>query len=119
MIELGPGQLVGLGGAGGALLRYLISEGFRSHEYPYGTFAVNVLGSFLLGFATFSGVGGDTGLLVGTGMLGAFTTFSSFSFETVRLWETGERREAIVNLVGTFGVASVAVGLAWLAATTF
>ena len=117
MIELGPGQLVGLGGAGGALLRYLISEGFRSHEYPYGTFAVNVLGSFLLGFATFSGVGGDTGLLVGTGMLGAFTTFSSFSFETVRLWETGERLRAAVNAVGNLLGAGLAIGLGWAVAS--
>ncbi len=116
MIELGPGQLVGIGGASGALLRYLVSEVFRTSEYPYGTFTVNVLGSFFLGLATFSGVGGQTGLLVGTGLLGAFTTFSSFSFETVRLWERGERREAIANLLGTFTMATVAVGLAWVLA---
>lgn len=114
MIELGPGQLVGIGGAGGALLRYLVSEVFRTQEYPYGTFAVNVLGSFVLGLATFSGVGGEAGLLIGTGLLGAFTTFSSFSFETVRLWERGDRSEAVTNLVGTFTAASIAVVIAWV-----
>lgn len=114
MIDLGPGQLVGIGGAGGALLRYLVSEVFRTSEYPYGTFVVNVLGSFLLALATFGGVGGQAGLLVGTGLLGAFTTFSSFSFETVRLWERGARREAVTNLLGTFAMASGAVGLAWV-----
>jgi CrcB protein len=113
MIELGPGQLVGLGGAAGAVLRYLVSEAVADREYPSGTLLVNVVGSFLLGLVTFAGVGGDASLLVGVGGLGAFTTFSSFSYETVRLWETGDRRRAIYNLVGTFGGTSAAVLLAW------
>ena len=113
MIELGPGNLVGIGGATGALLRYLVSTVVPADRYPVGTIAVNVLGSFLLGVITFAGVGGDVGLLVGTGLLGAFTTFSSFSFETVRLWETGDRRHAVGNLLVTFLGAIAAIGLAW------
>jgi CrcB protein len=113
VIHLGPAHLVGIGGATGALLRYLVSEFVPAGEYPYGTIAVNVLGSFLLGLAVFAGIGGDTGLLVGTGLLGAFTTFSSFSFETVRLWETGDRRRAVGNLLGTFLGAVGAIGVAW------
>ena len=114
MIELGPGHLVGLGGAVGAMLRFAVSELLPTDSYPYATVTVNVLGSFLLGLATFAGLGGEAGLLVGVGALGAFTTFSSFSFETVRLWETGKQRRAVSNVVGTFGAASLAVGLAWL-----
>lgn len=113
MIHLGPGQLVGLGGAAGAVLRYLVSESVANREYLSGTLLVNVVGSFLLGFVTFAGVGGEAGLLVGVGGLGAFTTFSSFSYETVRLWETGDRRRSVYTLVGTFGGTTVAVLLAW------
>lgn len=113
MTALDPAHLVGTGGAIGALCRAYVSQRVSS-EYPFGTLVVNVIGSFVLGLVTFSGVGGDVALLVGTGACGSFTTFSSFSFETVRLVEDGEVEWAaantLVNLLGSLA----AIGLAWL-----
>lgn len=117
MIDLGPGQLVGLGGAFGAVLRYLVSDFLAHRDYPVGTITVNVLGSFVLGLVAFGELGGSASLFIGVGGLGAFTTFSSFSYETVRLWETGSRGRAVGNLLGTFGATSIAVVLAWVIAT--
>jgi len=114
MVVLDPAQVVGTGGALGALLRHFVSERVDVEEFPLGTFTVNVLGSFALGLLTFSGVHGDLSLLLGTGACGSFTTFSSFSFETVRLWETGEEARATANALGNLAGAGVAIGLAWL-----
>lgn len=98
----------------GAVLRYLVGEYVDVEGFPLGTLTVNVAGSFVLGLVTFLGAGEDVLLFVGTGACGSFTTFSSFSFDTVRLWETGGRVRSIVyatvNLVG----ALAAIGLAWL-----
>jgi CrcB protein len=106
-----PTLLVGLGGVAGALARHLLGE--RIEEGTYDTLAVNVLGSFLLGVLVSVPVGSDVLLLAGTGFCGAFTTFSTFAYETVRLAEGGYGRRAVgnatVNLVG----ALVAV---WLGA---
>jgi len=116
MVGLDPAQVVGTGGALGALLRHFVSERVKVEEFPAGTFTVNVIGSFALGLLTFAGAGHDVALLLGTGACGSFTTFSSFSFETVRLWETGERGRAAVNALGNLAGAAVAIGLAWLVA---
>lgn len=107
-----PAHVVGTGGAIGALLRHYVSEVVEVEEYPLGTFTVNVLGSFLLASLSFAAVGGQLGLLLGTGLAGSFTTFSSFSYETVRLWETGERLRASVHATSTLVGAMVAIGLA-------
>lgn len=108
-----PVVLVGLGGAVGAVLRYLVGESLPADPFPWGTLAVNVLGSFALGLVVFGSVGGDAALLVGTGACGAFTTFSSFSVAGVRLWESGERRLAEVHAIGNFVLSAAAVGVAW------
>ena len=113
MAAIVPSLLVGTGGVVGALLRYAISVRLDHDAFPTGTFAVNVLGSFALGLVTFAGAATDVLLLVGTGACGAFTTFSSFSFETVRLWEDGGRARAGLNALGTVGAALLAIGLAW------
>ena len=111
-----PGHLVGFGGMVGAVLRHLVAAAIERETFPVGTLTVNVVGSFVLGFVTFLGVGNDVLLFVGTGACGSFTTFSSFSYDTVRLWERGDRwrsaANALVNLVG----AVLAIGLAWLVA---
>lgn len=111
-----PAVLVGTGGAVGAVLRYLVGEALPNDRFPWGTLAVNVLGSFALGLVAFGGVGGDAALLVGTGACGSFTTFSSFSVATVRLAEEGERRLATLHAVGTFLLSAAAAGLAALVA---
>lgn len=112
MTTFASAHLVGAGGAVGALLRYYLILQIEREDFPVGTLAVNVLGSFAFGLLTFAGVGGDLMLLVGTGACGSFTTFSSFSFETVRLWETGERTTATANAAGNLLGALTAVGLA-------
>jgi len=113
MIELEPAHLVGTGGAIGALARHYVATLVDVERFPLGTLTVNVIGSFLLGLLTFAGVGSDVMLLVGTGACGSFTTFSSFSFDTVRLWETGSRLRAGINAAVNLLGALLAIGLAW------
>lgn len=112
-----PGQLVGFGGMLGAVLRHLVSEAVEREEFPTGTLTVNVVGSFVLGVVTFLGVGNDVLLFVGTGVCGSFTTFSSFSYNTVRLWETGERTKSVAYAAANIVGAVLAIGLAWVVAS--
>lgn len=114
MVQFDPAHLVGTGGAIGALCRHLVREYVDVDAFPLGTVTVNVIGSFVLGIVTFLDVTNTVVLFIGVGACGSFTTFSSFSFETVRLWETGERSRAITNAIGNLLGALVALGLAWL-----
>lgn len=110
--------VVAAGGFVGAPSRYLldraISGRFES-DLPWGTFAINITGSLLLGLLTGLTLAGhlsDIGkALIGTGFCGAYTTFSTFTFETVRLLEDGRLVEAAGNVL-----ISVAVGLGAAAA---
>jgi CrcB protein len=113
VVAFDPAHVVGTGGAVGALLRHYVGGLVDVEEYPAGTLTVNVLGSFALGLFTFVGLGDTWMLLLGTGMCGSFTTFSSFSFETVRLWETGERARAVGNALGNLAGAGFALTAAW------
>ncbi len=101
--------LVGLGGVLGALSRHLLGERIETHTAD--TLAVNVLGSFLLGVFVTVPLDDSLLLVFGTGFCGAFTTFSTFAFETVRLAETGETRRAAGNAVVHLLGAVLAVGL--------
>lgn len=116
MTPVDPAHLVGAGGAVGAVLRHLVGERVSENAFPVSTLTVNVVGSFALALVTFLGASSEVALLVGTGACGSFTTFSSFSFETVRLWETGERARAAVNAAGNLAAAGLAIGAAWLLA---
>ncbi len=106
--------LVALGAAVGAPARYLTDRAVQvRHDtvFPWGTFVVNVVGSFVLGLVVGATAGGGVvdervGLLVGTGFCGGFSTYSTFSYETLRLVEEGATLEGIANLV-----ASVVCGL--------
>ncbi|GAA0298180.1 fluoride efflux transporter FluC [Halarchaeum salinum] len=109
-----PAYLVGIGGALGALLRTVVGELVDIDAYPASTLVVNVVGSFCLAALTAAGAGDDLALLLGTGACGAFTTFSSFAVETVRLWETGERAVAVFNAAANLVGAGLAIALAWL-----
>ncbi|MDX6410070.1 MAG: fluoride exporter [Gaiellaceae bacterium] len=108
-------------GALGAPLRYLVDGvvGERTEGvFPWGILLVNVTGSFLLGLVTglalHHGLGRTPRIVIGTGFCGAFTTFSTFSYETVRLIEAGDLAEAFANLGLTLGAgaAAGALGLA-------
>lgn len=104
-LGLDPAVLVGLGGALGAVLRHLVGVALDSDVFPYGTLAVNVVGSGVLATIAALGAGSPVALFVGVGACGAFTTFSGFAFETVRMWETGARRRAAANALGTLAFA--------------
>lgn len=106
---MNPSLLVGTGGVLGALARHLVSEAVETNTLD--TLVVNVLGSFLLGAFVSAPVDGPLLLLAGTGFCGAFTTFSTFAFETVRAFERGERRTATINAAGNLAAALVAVAL--------
>lgn len=108
-----PAHLVGAGGAIGAMLRYAVYQQFSSDRFPWPTLAVNVLGSFLFGLAIFAGAGESTIQFVGIGICGAFTTFSSFSVETVQLYERGDRLLAVGNAAGNLVLSLIAIGIAW------
>ncbi|SFB67998.1 camphor resistance protein CrcB [Halobiforma haloterrestris] len=112
--DLQPAHLVGTGGAIGAVLRHWIYLQFSSERFPWPTLAVNAIGSFVLGFVVFAGVGESTAQLVGIGICGSFTTFSSFSVETVQLYERGDRLRAVVNAAANLLLSLAAIGLAWV-----
>lgn len=101
--------LVGVGGIAGALTRHALGE--RIDARTVDTFAVNVVGSFLLGVLIAAPVGNAALAILATGFCGAFTTFSTFAFETVRLAETGDSRRAIANASATLVAALLAVWL--------
>lgn len=100
MVTFDPAHIVGTGGAIGAPLRTFVSQRVDTDEFPVGTVPVNVIGSFSVGLVTFLSLDQSLVLLLGTGACGSFTTFSSFTVETVRLWESGESLRAIANAVG-------------------
>jgi len=109
---------VAAGGLVGAPSRYVIDRAITNRfasDLPWGTFVINMTGSLLLGVLTGLSLGHHLPAvpraLLATGFCGAYTTFSTFTFETVRLIEEGQ----LVDAAGTV-VASVAVGLAAAAA---
>ena len=91
--------IVAVGGAVGAALRYLIGEWVAHDGFPYATLGVNLIGSLLLGVLTVSVaqhlISTNLALLLATGVLGAFTTMSTFSVETVTLFDKGDSPVAL------------------------
>ncbi|WP_369200581.1 fluoride efflux transporter CrcB [Streptomyces sp. PU-14G] len=105
--------LVIVGAMAGAPLRYLTDRTVQAkHDtvFPWGTFTVNVAGCLLMGLITGAATAGAASsharLLLGTGLCGALTTYSTFSYETLRLAENGARFFAAANVA-----AGVAAGL--------
>jgi fluoride exporter len=119
---------VAAAGAVGAPARYLVDlavqeRGRRHPELPLGTLAVNVSGSFLLGLVTglalHHGLPAGARTTLGTGFCGAYTTFSTFSYETIRLVQDGDLAEAGLNVLASLAAGAVAaaagLGLALVA----
>jgi CrcB protein len=113
---------VALGAAVGAPLRYLVDRAVQSQHrrgFPWGTFTVNVVGSFVLGLVTATAglIGPAWGATLGTGFCGALTTYSTFGYETFALLEKRARRSATGNVVGSIvaGLGAAALGflLGW------
>ncbi len=112
-----PVVLVAIGGAAGAVARYLV-DGWISNRVdpslPWGTFAINVSGSFVLGLLFALAIERD--VLPATiraplmiGFLGAYTTFSTLMLESWRLWEDGAVQVALANLGGSVVAGTVAL----------
>lgn len=117
--------LVGTAGAVGAPLRYMVDTLVSARaegEFPLGTMTVNLSGSFALGVLTglvlYHGVGAAPNVIAGTGVVGAYTTFSTFSLETLSLVEAGEvglaLRNAVISVLGGTLAAAGGWGLAAL-----
>jgi CrcB protein len=104
---------VALAGALGAPARYLVERAIserRGRGFPWGTLVVNVSGSLALGFVTglalYHGLGTTPKAVVGTGFIGAYTTFSTFAYETVDVAERSTARRA-----GTYAIVSIVAGV--------
>jgi CrcB protein len=107
--------LVGLGGAVGSVLRYLVATAalrWLGPDYPWGTLAVNLAGAFAIGVVQELAldravVPEDLRIFLATGVMGGFTTYSAFSYETVRLAQTGAWSAAGFNVVVTTALCLV------------
>jgi fluoride exporter len=122
MIEL---LVVAIGGGVGAAARFMVDGEVRARHsggFPWGTFVVNVVGSFLIGvfstlFFTLTHYGVAAGdalmlqLALTTGLCGGFTTFSTGTVESIRLAQSGRMRLALANALGTLGLTVAAAGL--------
>jgi len=104
--------LVGVGGFAGSVFRYLISHFLKSPQgFPWATFTANGLGCLLIGLAAglLSQEQKYLQLLLITGFLGGFTTFSSFGYETISLIQNDQHRLALFNVVAQLGFGGIAV----------
>jgi CrcB protein len=109
--------LVALGAAVGAPLRYLTDVWIGPRDFPWATLAVNVAGSLLLGLLAGGAARGavSAGLLTlaGTGFCGALTTYSTFSYQTLQLLESGRIRAAVLNVLGSVTACVLAAAAGW------
>jgi len=109
--------LVALGGAIGAALRYAVSIYLSSDGFPWATLSVNMIGSLLLGIVAVALTQGlisqDAALILGTGILGAFTTMSTFSVETLNMFQNQQISSAIIYVVATMVICPILAFLGW------
>jgi len=111
LVVLGVGVLGGLGAVGRFLLDGAVAAR-AGRDFPYGTLVVNVSGAFVLGVLVGAAVEGDAERLSANGLVGAFTTFSTWAFESHRLAEDGQLRLGILNFAVSLvlGIAAVWAG---------
>lgn len=104
--------LVALGGALGALARFGVSTAMPRIDFPWHTLLINLAGSLVLGFLFLeSGMEHPWRLAIAVGFLGAFTTLSTFSVESVELWRAGQVPQAVANILAN-GVGGPLAALA-------
>ncbi len=104
---------IGIGSFIGGVMRYLISQAIQNklnYGFPYGTLTINIVGCFLIGilfgFAERSGLSNEWKLFLATGVLGGFTTFSAFSYESIYLFRDGQLASAFIYIA-----CSISIGL--------
>jgi CrcB protein len=110
---------IGIAGSVGALLRYFVAMGFGrlNLRFPLGTFFVNITGCLFLGwFSAYflrHNISDTMRLAIGVGFVGAYTTFSTFMYESNRLADDGAGFAAIMNLLGSLilGIMAVRLGM--------
>lgn len=119
-MSAGVAAAVAAGSALGAVVRYLVDRFVQSRGpavLPWGTFTVNTTGSLLLGLvvaaAAAGALPGAATAALGTGFCGALTTFSTLSYETLRLAESGARSYAVLNVALTVVAGLAAAVLGW------
>jgi CrcB protein len=112
---------VAAGGLVGAPARFAVDQWISARTrsvFPWGTYIINATGAFVLGviagLVLYQGLADSVSLVVGTGFCGAYTTFSTFTWETVRLIEEGSPGAAIANVAGSLalGLAAAGAGMA-------
>lgn len=108
---------VGAGGMLGAPTRYVLDQFVSTKTegaFPWGTFVVNLTGALLLGFVVGLSVDHHLGpgpvALIGTGFCGAYTTFSTFTYETISLVAQGRHRSALYNVGGSLALGLLGAG---------
>ncbi len=119
-----PIALVALGGALGAVARFLVGNAFatRFSAWPLGTFVINVTGCFAIGFfltytaQRFPGAHEGWRFFFPVGFVGAYTTFSTYEYETMRLVQQGAWGRALSYVLASTVTGYLAVWLAWLLA---
>lgn len=116
--------MIALGAAVGASARYLTDRTIQSrHEtaFPWGTLSVNLVASLILGVVTgLSGqLSAEAGALIGTGLCGALSTFSAFSYETMRLLEERSQFYAVANVVLSVLAGLGAAAFGWSIGISF
>ncbi len=110
---------IAMGAIPGALLRFQITEWSKSkfgNRFPYGTLAINLTGCLLMGFfftlsQKIAGYPQELDILIRTGFLGSYTTFSTYGFETVTLWRSDRVFASLFYWLGSIIFGLIAVGL--------
>lgn len=114
--SLGDLFLIGTGGFIGASLRYTVSSRVpKIQNIPAGTLTVNLLGSMVLALLTFSSEPESMVYLINIGILGSFTTFSTFAYETFKLLEEGKNVSFFLNIFLNVMLCLLGVSIAYLA----
>ncbi len=112
--------LVALGGALGGVSRHYVSGAVAARlgeAFPWGTLAVNASGAALIGLLAGAVDRGGAWLFLAVGMLGAYTTVSTFALQTLSLWRGGARRHAAVNMALSLGLCLALAAAGWALGT--
>lgn len=110
--------LVGIGGALGSIIRYLLGKYISKHsksEFPVSTFIINITGALLLGILSGMQVDNTMYALLGDGFLGAYTTFSTFMYEGFNLFDGRKKLNAFIYIIGSLfiGIVGFLIGF-WI-----